>query len=224
MFSRGGAEALKTVLHFDNYWDDQATIGASEAELLRVAAERDELRKQLADEEGRAIRELAREQGCHRNFACTFWFWDAVWGVLAMNNDLHAKALRGYAWLLTTPPEFDASRNDETGLWDVTKRVRGGWNEEWETYSENVSDSMFIAFCEDRGWQDAEDEGVEWVTERQNASIGTLKLQVTPDYSSKDWCWSIHDESRVPTFQCRGYEPTRAEARRAAIEAARGLG
>lgn len=137
-------------------------------------------------------------------------------------NNLHAKALRGYAWLLTTPPEFDASRDDETGLWEIMKIVEKGWNEQWETYSSNVSDSMFLAFCEDRGWiEAAEDEGVEW-NEWVTVQDGNFTVSVNnrTDGSGYDWdIWCNRSSNMIDS----GSKPTRAEARKAAIEAAREL-
>lgn len=90
--------------------------------------------------------------------------------------------------------------------------------------AEWLSNSDLIAFAEDCGWQDQEQEpdGVEWETKREAASYGELVLVV--EKGEDHWDWKVQEIFGDVLYPAQGTAPTRAEARRQAVEAARGMG
>jgi len=133
-------------------------------------------------------------------------------------SDLTAKARRAAEWLKAR---------------DTVKfspEIRKGTKVRWLIQALNTgvyferTDREFIAFCEDRGWQDQDQEadGVEWKPNEELADIEGGFIRICGNSKDSDsFYWAVYKNSdRV----AKGLAPTRAEARRQAVEAARGMG
>jgi len=132
--------------------------------------------------------------------------------------DLTAKARRAAEWFMANG-------------WDVRRR-----DERWRAYppgyatgdesalSEDFagSDRLLIAFAEDRGWQDQEQEadGVEWGGIW--GSLGPIAISVFRGRSGK-FTYVLCDSHQTPIKECVEEAETFEEARSAAVEAARGM-
>lgn len=162
-----------------------------------------------------------------------------------MASELHAKAQRAAEWLKSGG--WDVRHRDER--W--TAYSPGYGTEDYSLPYDDFRGSgrLLIAFCEDQGWQDSqslavdnaddnsqeltghasepqekvEADGVEWETKTEEATLGTLDLLVSLDDLGQGYTWAIWDNDKAPTFQCSGTAPTRSEARRQSVEAARGM-
>jgi len=159
-------------------------------------------------------------------------------------TDLTAKAIRARNWLkeygLYEVRLFDDLQ------WRIFK--------DGQIQALGLGDDSLIKFAEDRGWQDQdsnppefvdskgvesatfdqaqEADGVEWKTtitdqaempSPQPGEIGQLELTVTQGpWTDGQWEWKLTECGIVMVDS--GTAPTRAEARAAAVEAARGMG
>lgn len=117
-----------------------------------------------------------------------------------------------------------------------TTSLAGEWSgddlQQFFTVPEQVfTAEEMIAFAEDRGWQDHVPDagnmvdGVEWEVKTINSTmIGNLSVAVRnePDGSHSWTVWDNEDWDGKPLAE--GTAPTREEARRQAVEAARGMG
>lgn len=136
-------------------------------------------------------------------------------------NDLHARALRAAEWLndrLTDRKDYIKPIN--RGVLDsLGQEPLYQWYDELS--SSKKTNRGLIAEAEDLGWIDtAEDEGTEVTGERCKIEDFLVEWELADD---GNWDWRIMRESPRGFFGV-GVAPTRAEARRAALEAARGLG
>lgn len=153
-----------------------------------------------------------------------------------MNNDLHAKALRAAEWFRAHGWKYKF----EEGIWEVSRGlhiIRG-------------SDEILLEVAQSNGWQDtepktydaivgkleltdeecAENEGVEWqqivgdfrIFTNDKGQVLYLSTKNTP-WTNGKWDWELVTECDGSQVDF-GEASTRAKARRAALEAARGLG
>lgn len=137
--------------------------------------------------------------------------------------ELHDKALRAAEWL--------KARDTVKFHPEIRKGSQVGWLIQalnTGVYFERT-DREFIAFCEDRGWQDdhigdankmVKADGVEWKTVVESCKIGKFSITVGLWANGFEWGVWIDPLSIV----AEGTAPTREEARRQAVEAARGMG
>jgi len=151
-----------------------------------------------------------------------------------------AKARRAACWLPTAFEKLDAGLYADTWtVFQLEDEAKGLWG-----YLHcDLSDRMMIAFCEDRGWQDQdsnspefegikgvesatfnqeqEADGVEWELGSEFARVsGVITAWVHRDNDT--WYWEVNDDARGRIRDSGGCH-TREEARRQAVEAARGM-
>lgn len=141
-----------------------------------------------------------------------------------MNNDLHAKALRAARWAKANNYQvnhFPKVGNMKGDNWTIRSNGMD------VNYQKRMESDEFIEYCEDRGWQDAESDGVEWTEKVVDSAVLTINnapVKITVHNCMRgnghEWQWSADKQGTLLI----GTKPTRAEARKAAVEAARGLG
>ncbi len=106
-----------------------------------------------------------------------------------------------------------------------------GWDGDWDEFlgvmyfnipELSINEVEMVKYCEDRGWQDQEQEadGVEWRTVVESCDVG--KFNIIVGIRKNGFEWGVWVDPL--TLRAEGTAPTRAEARRQAVEAARGMG
>lgn len=100
----------------------------------------------------------------------------------------------------------------------------------------SINEVEMVKYCQDRGWQDQdskgvesatfnqeqEADGVEWEANQEFANVGKYLLWVLSNSNTADaFYWSVNDHNARLSS---GTAPTREEARRQAVEAAREMG
>lgn len=135
-------------------------------------------------------------------------------------SDLTAKARRAAEWWKLQDHLYPVSEHG--GAWVcVTESGRLEW-----------SDEQFISEAVTQGWQDQEQEadGVEWETKTideavvpvNDPEIRDVDLRIIGPDQEGLWRWDVREGDIISHDS--GTAPTRAEARAAAVESARGMG
>lgn len=137
---------------------------------------------------------------------------------------LTAKARRAAEWF-KEHKQGKCFANQDLDGWGIYSRFTlGDGSQRYAMTDGPFSDRLLIAFCEDRGWQDQDQEadGVEWYATEEYAAFNECELAVI--LTGDGFRWKAIPVEESNRRMVSGTAPTRAEARAAAVEAARGMG